>query len=784
MSEHDEVPTFSLGRGDAMRWMMAMRAGADLMRTVRESRGRAAFEDAENVARIEAVAAENGLRKLSADDTEQWNAAAAAGRVYAEQHPESGMTVRIAPLSGGRYGVQAGWEDNYTSTVVGSAKMAGELRSWLNENSNYSSIDDLRGTVEELHQHQINLAAQTAQERATFEREESRRVEIARWLHQPEQARVRAMWENTSHPEFRGENGFEESRRKFWLNGVFQHAQKHNGDLAKATEWALEHDKEFYGDWRRNAPRVNFQNFEEPEMRDAERKHELALIGRWASAFAADKEFEAAQAWASEHDPALYQNWQRAQAQATGLDETRRGEKTLIDAVSVSKELSAAKAWMKKAGNEQVALDWEFPDAHTWQGEDGVQAQWLRGQWHASEAYIEGLSEAEQIEEANAWMALPRNEKIAAEFDEPSTQTWEDFREEWLRGRWRDAQAEAAQAAQDAPPSLTLADRLEGRVDQSILGDKKWATAERQFTALVRDGADPDRLADVVAGITFNEKIRSPSGYASWQMREAATTGRVSQKSEDEAKREVAEEWLAQAQPGHPLDRARAALLVGQIDESFDAKLAGHYPGLLDGDRMREQANTQAARHDGNADAAESEAQRIEYAEADERGRHRSRSADTATYDDSRSSSDQYGDVVDLDKSHGGWDEDIPLPDEPEPDEPIYDHDVGSERSTEIPFSQATSEESERAFPLDEVGDGRTIAEARAERSYVAGERSAAREERAQGEAAQVQPTEAAARAAGPLTPPTGVKSSHRRGPRKPPGTAPSTAARVAKRAL
>lgn len=519
MSEHDEVPTFSLGRGDAMRWMMAMRAGADLMRTVRESRGRAAFEDAENVARIEAVAAENGLRKLSADDTEQWNAAAAAGRVYAEQHPESGMTVRIAPLSGGRYGVQAGWEDNYTSTVVGSAKMAGELRSWLHENSNYSSIDDLRGTVEELHQHQLNLAAQTAQERATFEREESRRVEIARWLHQPEQARVRAMWENTSHPEFRGENGFEESRRKFWLNGVFQHAQKHNGDLAKATEWALEHDKEFYGDWRKNARRVNFQNFEEPEMRDAERNHELALIGRWASAFAADKEFEAAQAWASEHDPALYQNWQRAQAQATGLDETRRGRKTFIDAVSVSKELSAAKAWMKKAGNEQVALDWEFPDAHTWQGEDGVQAQWLRGQWHASEAYTEGLSEAEQIEEANAWMALPRNEKIAAEFDEPSTQTWEDFREEWLRGRWRDAQAEAAQAAQDAPPPLTLADRLEGRVDQSILGDKKWATAERQFTALVRDGADPDRLADVVAGITFNEKIRSPSGYASWQMR-------------------------------------------------------------------------------------------------------------------------------------------------------------------------------------------------------------------------------------------------------------------------
>ncbi len=43
MSEHDEVPTFSLGRGDAMRWMMAMRAGADLMRTVRGKQGTRGF---------------------------------------------------------------------------------------------------------------------------------------------------------------------------------------------------------------------------------------------------------------------------------------------------------------------------------------------------------------------------------------------------------------------------------------------------------------------------------------------------------------------------------------------------------------------------------------------------------------------------------------------------------------------------------------------------------------------------------------------------------------------
>ncbi len=129
-----------------------------------------------------------------------------------------------------------------------------------------------------------------------------------------------------------------------------------------------------------------------------------------------------------------------------------------------------------------------------------------------------------------------------------------------------------------------LADRLRGKVPDRVLDDARWETAEQQFASLVAEGVDPDQLVAAVAAIDFDSgKVRAPSGFAAWVMRDAAKNGRArSTTSEDEARRDVAQEWLDSADAASPFDRARAATLVGEIDDEFDAALAKKFPGILD----------------------------------------------------------------------------------------------------------------------------------------------------------------------------------------------------------
>ncbi|GGK68983.1 hypothetical protein [Nocardia camponoti] len=129
-----------------------------------------------------------------------------------------------------------------------------------------------------------------------------------------------------------------------------------------------------------------------------------------------------------------------------------------------------------------------------------------------------------------------------------------------------------------------LADRLRGKVPDRVLDDARWETAEQQFASLVAEGVDPDHLVAAVAAIDFDSgKVRAPSGFAAWVMRDAAKNGRArSTTSEDEARRDVAQEWLDSADASSPFDRARAATLVGEIDDEFDAALAKKFPGILD----------------------------------------------------------------------------------------------------------------------------------------------------------------------------------------------------------
>ncbi|PKZ62969.1 hypothetical protein CYJ73_24130 [Gordonia terrae] len=164
----------------------------------------------------------------------------------------------------------------------------------------------------------------------------------------------------------------------------------------------------------------------------------------------------------------------------------------------------------------------------------------------------------------------------------------------------------------------TLRERLGDRVPQSVFDDARWATAERQFRDLVREGVDPALLADAAGGLTFDHKVRSPAGLVAWQLRKAAQ-GHTAPTDEDQARREAATEWLAAAEDT-PTDRARASRLVGQIDTEFDRALAEKYPGILtpaadSEDRWHDHA-ARAATHTDLADTHDDTAVREEEAVA------------------------------------------------------------------------------------------------------------------------------------------------------------------------
>ncbi|MBT0568608.1 hypothetical protein [Williamsia sp. CHRR-6] len=146
-----------------------------------------------------------------------------------------------------------------------------------------------------------------------------------------------------------------------------------------------------------------------------------------------------------------------------------------------------------------------------------------------------------------------------------------------------------------------LADRLGDRVPDRVTGHPSWARVEKQFDDLITAGADPDTLADAVAGLRFTEQVRSPAGLAMWQMRKTAA-GQPGPSDEDTARREAATEWLATEALDTPADRARAARLIGQFDDAFDAQLADKYPGLLSVDDAH--IADHIARADTNTDAA------------------------------------------------------------------------------------------------------------------------------------------------------------------------------------
>lgn len=181
-----------------------------------------------------------------------------------------------------------------------------------------------------------------------------------------------------------------------------------------------------------------------------------------------------------------------------------------------------------------------------------------------------------------------------------------------MRSTLADRQARSATPPNAPTPPGELARRVTGipgansgnPLDRTF-DHPSWHVAERQFRDLVRNGHDPDGLVAVVAAIDFDRgDIRSPGGFAAWAMRESAkrTNGATVAGTEDQARREVAEEWLEQATTTSPFDRARASWLLGEFDESFDAKLNEKYPGLLHTSAVEVEHEPEGLPSDSSAD--------------------------------------------------------------------------------------------------------------------------------------------------------------------------------------
>ena len=270
-----------------------------------------------------------------------------------------------------------------------------------------------------------------------------------------------------------------------------------------------------------------------------------------------------------------------------------------------------------------------------------------------------------------------------------------------------------------------LADRLRGRVADDILDNPRWSAAEAQYSSLVAHGVDPDLLVETVAGIDFTDGIRVPSGYAAWAMRNAAKNGAgpdSTVKTEEDARREVAAEWLISAEGDNPLDRARAAQLVGQLDDGFDAAIALKFPGILDTD-----ARTSAIRHEASTRAA---------------------GAAAVGEDKVADSVAEVGRLIVISPDGSAV-----LPFEP------FDAEVETEVPHTFDDEERTADQEARAEPA-RAGD---------HRSDETDERDQAEEEWMEATAEAAQPTDAARNAARPLQPPT---APHQRRP------APATSTR------
>ncbi|PZT90479.1 MAG: hypothetical protein DI630_30865 [Gordonia sp. (in: high G+C Gram-positive bacteria)] len=158
MYEPHEVPMLTVPQEEIFKAAISMRMMAGSLARLREQHGVAAFESNESAGRKADAARLNSLRWFTNRDVTDWDQAQEARRVFADRHAESGMTVRVAPLSGGRFGLQAGWPDNHVDVVTESREATQNMHRWLFEEPTPERISGVRDWLSGRHQETLRAA--------------------------------------------------------------------------------------------------------------------------------------------------------------------------------------------------------------------------------------------------------------------------------------------------------------------------------------------------------------------------------------------------------------------------------------------------------------------------------------------------------------------------------------------------------------------------------------------------------------------------------------------------
>lgn len=146
-----EVPGLGLPRETMLAMAMSARGLAGALRQRREDRGRAAWSEDNEAARIQLAADANSIDRLTQAQAAEWNERVATGQVglWSEGRP-GGLVLSDATLSDGAHIMQATIDNRTVTVASGSGDTAAHLREWLIANPSHDSLIDLRAAANEV----------------------------------------------------------------------------------------------------------------------------------------------------------------------------------------------------------------------------------------------------------------------------------------------------------------------------------------------------------------------------------------------------------------------------------------------------------------------------------------------------------------------------------------------------------------------------------------------------------------------------------------------------------
>lgn len=146
-----EAPSLGIPRETMLALAMSARGISGALRELREQRGRASWNEADEAARIHLAADAASIDRLTMGQAHEWNERVSDGaaNLWSTKTP-GGLVLADAGLSDGTHVVQATLGDRTVTVAAGSAATASHLREWLAGNPTHDSLDDLRSAANDV----------------------------------------------------------------------------------------------------------------------------------------------------------------------------------------------------------------------------------------------------------------------------------------------------------------------------------------------------------------------------------------------------------------------------------------------------------------------------------------------------------------------------------------------------------------------------------------------------------------------------------------------------------